>query len=165
MKPSTTSGKTYTDKENAMANPIKIIKSISKAVTKPVVKKVQAQAVKQNKKTVEKVAKMQERTKTDAIQKSSVKVKPAAKPNTGLENRGVKLTKTEAINRARDYQWDRAEKYMDQRFDTMAGGPRAGGGNAGPGKKNANKAAALSRLTQQKIVVESPKVPVKKRGK
>jgi hypothetical protein len=52
MKPSTTSGKTYTDKENIMANPIKIIKSAAKAAT---------------------------RAKTDAIQKSSVRVKPAAK--------------------------------------------------------------------------------------
>ena len=92
-------------------------------------------------------------------------IKKAAAKKPGLESRGAKPTKAEAINRARDYQWDKAERYMEQRFDTMAGGPRAGGGNAGPGKKNANKAAALSRLTQQKIPVKAPKVPVKKRGK
>jgi hypothetical protein len=92
-------------------------------------------------------------------------IKKAAAKKPGLESRGAKPTKAEAINRARDYQWNKAEKYMDQRFDTMAGGPRAGGGNAGPGKKNARKAAAISKLAQQKIPVKTPKVPVKKRGK
>ena len=43
-------------------------------VTKTVAKKVQSQAVKQNKKTVEKVARMQEKTKAEKIAKDSVKV-------------------------------------------------------------------------------------------
>jgi hypothetical protein len=51
----------------------------TKQVAKTVAKKVQSQAVKQNKKTVEKVAKMQEKTKAEKIAKNSVKVKPANK--------------------------------------------------------------------------------------
>ena len=45
----------------------------TKKVAKTVAKKVQAQAVKQNKKTVEKVARMQEKTKAEKIAKNSVK--------------------------------------------------------------------------------------------
>jgi hypothetical protein len=91
-------------------------------------------------------------------------IKKAAAQKPGLETRGAKPTKAEAINRARDYQWNKAEKYMEQRFDTMAGGPRAGGETAGPGKKNMRKTEAISKLAQQKIPVKTPKVPVKPRG-
>ena len=91
-------------------------------------------------------------------------INKAAAKKSGLETRGAKPTKAEAINRARDYQWNKAEKYMEQRFDTMAGGPRAGEQTAGPGKKNARKTAAISKLAQQKIPVKTPKVPVKPRG-
>jgi len=56
---------------------IKAVASTGKAV-----RKVQAaQMVKQNKKTVEKIAKMQEKTKAEKIAKNSVKVKPANKGN------------------------------------------------------------------------------------
>lgn len=92
-------------------------------------------------------------------------IKKAAAKKSGLESRGAKPTKAEAINRARDYQWNKAETYMEQRFDTMAGGPRAGGGNRGPGKKNARKTDAVSRLARQAIPVKTPKVPVKKKVK
>ena len=92
-------------------------------------------------------------------------IKKAAAQKPGLESRGAKPTKAEAINRAREYQWQKLEKRMEQRFDTNAGGPRAGETNtAGPGKKNARKAAAISKLAQQKIPVKTPKVPVKPRG-
>jgi hypothetical protein len=57
----------------------------TKQVAKTVAKKVQSQAVKQNKKTVEKVAKMQEKTKAEKIAKNSVKVKPATKAAVRLE--------------------------------------------------------------------------------
>jgi hypothetical protein len=50
-------------------------------VAKTVAKKTQAQAVKQNKKTVEKVARMQEKTKAEKIAKNSVTTKPANKNN------------------------------------------------------------------------------------
>jgi len=54
---------------------VKAVASTGKAV-----RKVQAaQMVKQNKKTVEKVARMQEKTKAEKIAKNSVKVKPANK--------------------------------------------------------------------------------------
>jgi hypothetical protein len=51
----------------------------TKKVAKTVAKKVQAKAVKQNKKTVEKVARMQEKTKAEKIAKNSVRVKSANK--------------------------------------------------------------------------------------
>jgi hypothetical protein len=93
-------------------------------------------------------------------------IKKAAAQKPGLETRGAKLTKAEAINRARDYQWNKIETRMEQRFDTMAGGPRAGEkSTAGPGKKNARKTAAISKLAQQKIPVKTPKVPVKPKGR
>lgn len=91
-------------------------------------------------------------------------IKKAAAKKSGLETRGAKPTKAEAINRAREYQWNKTEKYMEQRFDTMAGGPRAGGGSRGPGKKNARKASAISKLASQTIPVKTPKVPVKPKG-
>jgi hypothetical protein len=92
-------------------------------------------------------------------------IKKAAAQKPGLETRGAKLTKAEAINRARDYQWQKAERYLEQRFDTNAGGPRAGEkSTAGPSKKNARKTEAVSKLARQKIPVKTPKVPVKPRG-
>jgi len=56
---------------------VKAVASTGKAVRK--IKA--AQMVKQNKKTVEKIARMQEKTKAEKIAKNSVKVKPANKGN------------------------------------------------------------------------------------
>lgn len=101
--------------------------------------------------------------------KASVKVKPKptpkpkpksvsnTAPKTGLENRGVKLTRNERINRAREYQWQKLETRMEQRFDTNAGGPRAGEINtAGPGKANARKAAAVAKEASKKFITKKP---------
>jgi glutaminase len=62
----------------------------TKKVAKTVAKKVQSQAVKQNKKTVEKVARMQEKTKAEKIAKNSVKTKSANKsnPSNAMLNQG-----------------------------------------------------------------------------
>lgn len=60
---------------------VKTVASAGKAVRKFEA----AQMVKQNKKTVEKVARMQEKTKAEKIAKNSVKVKPANKSNPSNE--------------------------------------------------------------------------------
>jgi hypothetical protein len=60
---------------------VKAVASAGKAVRKLEA----AQMVKQNKKTVEKVARMQEKTKAEKIAKNSVKVKPANKSNPSNE--------------------------------------------------------------------------------
>jgi hypothetical protein len=66
----------------------------TKKVAKTVAKKVQSQAVKQNKKTVEKVAKMQEKTKAEKIAKNSVKSIPAgSKPRTKTASELAELNK------------------------------------------------------------------------
>ena len=67
----------------------------TKKVAKTVAKKVQAQAVKQNKKTVEKVAKMQEKTKAEKIAKNSVKVKSASSAKERAEKNSAAKAKAD----------------------------------------------------------------------
>jgi hypothetical protein len=82
-------------KKNEIITPSSVVRGVAKVAakvantkagvkaTKTVAKKVQSQAVKQNKKTVEKVARMQEKTKAEKIAKNSVKSIPAgSKPLT-----------------------------------------------------------------------------------
>jgi hypothetical protein len=58
------------------------------------------------------------------------------KPNSGIENRGAKPSKAEQGNRARELQWNKAEKNYDS--DTRVAGLR-GGPNAKPqGAKGKN---------------------------
>ena len=149
--PSQTNGMNNTDRETKMANVVKIVGGAAKAMRG-----------KKNSKGL----KPTDYVGINKITTGKAKaIKKAAAKKTGLETRGAKLTKAEAIDRARDYQWNKAEKYMEQRFDTMAGGPRAGGSTRGPGKKNAAKTDAVSRLARQTIPTKTPKVPVKKKGK
>lgn len=102
---------------------------------------------------------------TKAVTTGKAKANKKAALKSGLENRGAKLTKAQAIDRAAEYKWNKMESYMDQRFDTMAGGPRAGGSSVGkPGKTNTRKAAAINRLANQKPPVKAAKVPIKKKA-
>ena len=81
---------------------VKAVASAGKAVRKLEA----AQMVKQNKKTVEKVARMQEKTKAEKIAKNSVKVKPANKSNPSNEKindfRGSALRKMKSGQYAKD---------------------------------------------------------------
>ena len=69
----------------------------TKQVAKTVAKKVQSQAVKQNKKTVEKVAKMQEKTKAEKIAKNSVKVSSSD----SLKRASKNIKSNEAVQNAK----------------------------------------------------------------
>ena len=88
--------------------------------------------------------------------KASVKVLPKkTAPKSGIENRGTKPTSTQRTMRARDYEFNKLEKSWEQRFDTYAGGPRAGEKNtAGPGRANARKAAAVSKEARKNVPIE-----------
>lgn len=81
---------------------VKAVASTGKAIRK--VKA--AQAVAQNKKTVEKVARMQEKTKAEKIAKNSVKVKPASKAATRLEKNSAEKAR---VDTAKSGAWARYE--------------------------------------------------------
>ena len=63
-----------------------------------------------------------------------------------IENRGNKITSQSQSNAAWSMVADKWEKIADQRFDTNPGGPRAGGGDRGPGKKNSAKQDKLKKI-------------------
>ena len=86
----------------------------------------------------------------------SVKIVPRnTAPKSGLEGRGAKLTPEQQKSRAQDTQWDEAERNMERRFDTAAGGPRAGGKTSGlPGKANLRKTAAIDKAASKTLPVK-----------
>ena len=96
---------------------------------------------------------------------SSVKVVPSkTAPKTGLEGRGNKLTAAEQKNRAGEMRWDRQERNAERRFDTYAGGPRAGESSSGnPGKKNLRKIASLDKAADKKIPIKINSNPMRSR--
>jgi hypothetical protein len=63
-----------------------------------------------------------------------------------LEKRGNKITRQSQSNAAWSMVADKWERIADQRFDTNPGGPRAGEGNRGPGKKNIAKQEKLKKI-------------------
>ena len=72
----------------------------------------------------------------------------------GLENRGNRITRQSQSNAAWNMVADKWERIADQRFDTNPGGPRAGEGRRGPGKKNEAKMDKLKKIAgvgQKKI--------------
>jgi hypothetical protein len=122
-----------------MANPMKIIKAI---------KKIKPTGVKGR------------GTKSTSIKepKSNVKVKPSrTAPKTGLENRGSKLTKSQRVERAQDYKFDKQlgnyYRDMERRAGThpndMPKRPR------GEGKKTARKTAAVNKEAKSVIKINS----------
>jgi hypothetical protein len=72
----------------------------------------------------------------------------------GLENRGVKPTSRERINRARDLQWDKMEKNYDASLPAVGlrGGPAAKA--QGPKGKNARSRAAIAKEASKKMPVK-----------
>jgi hypothetical protein len=99
------------------------------------------------------------RAQTDTIQKRSVQTVPSrTAPKTGLENRGNKITTESQKSAAVKITNDKFGKFADQRFDTMAGGPRAGEtGNRGasPKKIVQNKAIARAADKQPPVQIRS----------
>jgi hypothetical protein len=110
-------------------------------------------------KTVNQITSKLNRSTTDAIQKRSVQTVPSrTAPKTGLENRGNKITAQSQKSAAVKITNDKFEKFADQRFNTMAGGPRAGEtGNRGasPKKIVQNKAIARAADKQPPVQIRS----------
>ena len=74
--------------------------------------------------------------------------------NSGLENRGAKPTANERINRARDLQWNKAEKNYDS--DTRVAGYK-GGPNVnpqGPKGKNLRQSEAIKLEASKKLPIK-----------
>jgi len=138
-----------------MANPVKIIKGVAKAVSK-------------SKKPSLKAA---HKAKPLANPKSAVKVLPRkSAPKSGLEGRGNKITSSSQKKAAIKIQEDKWEKYAEQRFDTFPGGPRADynmankGRGASPKKIIQHKAIEKAATKKQPIKINSQK-NLKKKGK
>ena len=145
-----------------MANPIKIIKGVTKAITTGKAKAaLKASSVYDSKTAGLGLTKGSNR-KTAKVIKKQIAKNPSAKA--GLENRGARPTKTEEINRTREYQWNKLESRMDQMYDTRAGGPRAGEISGKPGKANTRKSDTVSRVARQKYPVKPRPLPIKKKA-
>jgi hypothetical protein len=111
-----------------MPNPIKVIKSVTKAAT---------------------------RAKTDAIQKSSVKKLPAkTAPKTGLENRGARLTDLQKKNRAADLQWNKAERNFEAQQEMNYTGPKTGKPAWKQNAKNARRDATIDKEAAKKVPIK-----------
>lgn len=87
---------------------VKAVASAGKAVRKLEA----AQMVKQNKKTVEKVARMQEKTKAEKIAKNSVKVKPANKSNPSNEK--INDFRNSALRKMKSGQYAKDEAKLQE---------------------------------------------------
>lgn len=124
---------------------------------------------------VSKLGKAKKVTRTLVSPKSNVKVKPAVKkissqsstvkkvprntaPKTGLETRGTKPTKIERINRARDLQWDKAERSYDagneMRYTGLVSSNKGMVAARGAGKKNMRKRDAIRAEANKNLPIE-----------
>ena len=95
-----------------------------------------------------------------------VKVKPGkqeapikSKPKLGdLPSRGAKPTKLERVNRARDLQWEKAEKNYDaaneMRYTGLVSSDKGLVAARGPGKKNARKSDAIRREANKSLPIK-----------
>lgn len=120
------------------------------------------------KKDVKSATKAAKKTKPLAEPKSAVRVKPGkqeapikSKPKFGdIPGRGVKPTTRERINRARDAQWDKAEKAYDASAEMAYTGLRSYPKGfeksvaRGPGKKNARKREAIRKEANKNLPIE-----------
>lgn len=114
-------------------------------------------------------------TRTLVSPKSNVTVKPAVKktssqsstvkkvprntaPKTGLETRGTKPTTIERINRARDLQWDKAERSYDagneMLYTGLVSSKKGRVAARGPGKKNVRKRDAIRREANKNQAIQ-----------
>jgi hypothetical protein len=143
--------------------PVPIIAGAAAAVAARLAAKKAAQelAKKAVKKTVVKAASKNVKVKPAAKQVGAVKkVTRKAAPNTGLETRGAKPTRIERINRARDLQWDKAERSYDAGNEMMYTGLRSYPKGfeksvaRGAGKKNVRKRDAIRAEANKNLPVQ-----------
>lgn len=90
--------------------------------------------------------------------KTSSTTKIPDKPKSGLENRGAKPNALERVNRARDIQWDKAEKNYDaaneMRYTGLVSSNKGLVAARGAGKKNARKSAAIRKEAGKKLPIK-----------
>lgn len=86
------------------------------------------------------------------------KVARKTAPKTGLETRGTKPTKIERINRARDLQWDKAERSYDagneMRYTGLVSSNKGMVAARGAGKKNMRKRDAIRREANKNLPIQ-----------
>jgi len=134
-----------------MANPIKVVKAIGRAVGG-----ITGKGAKQVNPVYRNI-------------NSSVKVVPnKTAPKTGLENRGAKLTKSQKSERASELYFDKAEKRWEGEYMTRMTGLRGPKGvtsqaTRGQGKKSLRKDSAIKKEAKSVIKINSA-LP-KRRGK
>ena len=133
-----------------MANVVKIVKGAVKAATKKKPSLKQAQ-----------------KAKPLANPKSGVKVLPRkSAPKSDLSNRGAKLTKSQRVERAQDYEFNKSLDAHYKQSDAYYGGdmymfkPNL----RGPGKANVRKAAAVRKEGKSVVKINSQR-NLKKKGK
>ena len=89
--------------------------------------------------------------------------KPAAKPSTGdLSSRGARPTAAERINRARDIQWNKAEKAYDAQNERMYTGLKGGPDATQQFAKGKNAAhrQAIAKEASKKLPIKINSNPV-----
>jgi hypothetical protein len=97
---------------------------------------------------------------TSSSTASVKRVTRKAAPKAGLETRGAKPTTRERINRARDLQWDKAEKNYDAGNEMMYTGLRSYPKGfeksvaRGPGKKNTRKRDAIRSEANKDLPIQ-----------
>jgi hypothetical protein len=135
---------------------------------KNIVTKVAGVAIKAITKSNKPSLKAAQKAKPLATPKSSVRVKPGkqeapikSKPKLGdIPSRGAKPTTRERINRARDLQWDKAEKNYDAGNEMAYTGLRSYPKGfeksvaRGAGKKNARKRDAIRKEANKNLPIQ-----------
>lgn len=92
---------------------------------------------------------------TAKAQKASVKKLPnRTAPKTDLSSRGVKPTQNEKITRARDAQWDKAEKRFEAQEEMYYTGPKTGKPAFKQSAKNARKDATIDKEAAKKVPIK-----------
>lgn len=133
-----------------MANVVKIVKGAVKAATKKKPSLKQAHKV-----------------KPLANTKPGVKVLPRkSAPKSDLSNRGAKLTKSQRVERAQDYEFNKSLDAHYRQSDAYYGGDTYmfKTNLRGPGKANARKAAAIKKEGKSVVKINSQQ-NLKKKGK
>lgn len=116
--------------------------------------------VKINSAKTTRVVRVSPKTVTSSSTSAVKKVARKAAPKDGLETRGAKPTTRERINRARDLQWDKAERSYDAGNEMMYTGLRSYPKGfeksvaRGPGKKNVRKRDAIRAEANKNLPVQ-----------
>lgn len=116
--------------------------------------------VKINSAKTTRVVRVSPKTVTSSSTSAVKKVARKAAPKAGLETRGAKPTTRERINRARDLQWDKAERSYDAGNEMMYTGLRSYPKGfeksvaRGAGKKNVRKRDAIRAEANKNLPVQ-----------